>query len=119
MGLKKLVLVVLGVFLGLPLLASLPVALIGLFYGNLLSSARVLSIFLLLGGGALTLLRRDIILEPEAASEVAADGGTQNFVARVKSHIREQYIETGQFRKVELGTYGLGGLMSFAVVLLQ
>lgn len=119
MGPKKLALIVLGLVLGLPLLVSLPVALIGLFYGDLMSSARVLSMFLLLGGGALTLFRRDTVTEPEEDSGVAADGGTQKFVAAVQNHVREQYIKTGQFRKIEFGVYGLGVLMFSAVVLLQ
>lgn len=116
MRVKRALLIAAGVFVGLPFLLSLPMALFGLLYGDLLSSLRVASVLALLAGVGFTTLRRDAATHQSESSDAAADGGATT-PPKPRQYVYDKYVRTDRFWKTELCLYAAGGITLAAVSL--
>lgn len=115
MRLKKLAKIAVALFVGVPVILSLPVALFGLLQGSLRSSVLVASWLSLLGGGAFTALRWDARTDPDDIEAVATDGGDDDATPTPKEYIYSRSVRTDRFWKAEVGLYSVGGIL-FSVV---
>lgn len=115
MRLKKLAKTAVVLFVGVPVILSLPVALFGLLQGSLKSSVLIASLLSLLGGGGFTALRWDARPEQDDIDAVATDGGDDDATPTPKGYIYSRFVRTDWFWKAEVGLYSVGGVL-FSVV---